>query len=101
MQVFKKTEFGHTFDAEAYEKDGIWYWCSNNNPVPMDAAEDYQIPIDKQKQEEALSKHYDAVLTRYRQNYTGPSLEEQFEMRAAFGPGTEVVDVITGHKWKT
>ena len=36
----------------------------------------------------------------YRANYTGPSEEELFEMRAAYGKGTTVVDVITGKKIK-
>ena len=36
----------------------------------------------------------------YRANYTGPSEEELFEMRAAYGRGTTVVDVITGRKIK-
>ena len=37
-------------------------------------------------------------LNEYRKNYTGPSEEEMFEMKAAFGTGTTVVDVITGKK---
>ena len=35
-------------------------------------------------------------LAQYRANYTGPSDEEVAEMRAAFGEGETVVDVITG-----
>jgi hypothetical protein len=38
-------------------------------------------------------------LTNYARNYKGPSDEERFEARAAFGAGAEVVNVITGHKW--
>ena len=30
-----------------------------------------------------------------------PSGEEAFEMRAAFGPGVEVVDVFTGRRHRT
>lgn len=37
-------------------------------------------------------------LNEYRKNYTRPSEEEMFEMKAAFGTGTTVVDVITGKK---
>jgi hypothetical protein len=37
----------------------------------------------------------------YASRATMPTLEERFEARNAFGPGTEVVNVITGHKWRT
>jgi hypothetical protein len=38
-------------------------------------------------------------LASYARNYKGPSDEERFEARAAFGAGAEVVNIITGHKW--
>jgi len=38
-------------------------------------------------------------LANYRANYRGPSEEERFEARAAFGPGARVVNVITGHEY--
>lgn len=38
-------------------------------------------------------------LENYRRNYKGPTDEERFEARAAFGAGAEVVNVITGQKW--
>ena len=40
------------------------------------------------------------VIEAYRAYYTGPSEEEMFEMRAAFGTGTTVVDIFTGKKIK-
>ena len=49
----------------------------------------------KECEKEAL-----AAIEAYRANYTGPSEEELFEMRAAYGKGTTVVDVITGRKIK-
>ena len=39
------------------------------------------------------------ALEAYAKNYRGPSEEEQFEMRAAFGPGAQVVNVLTGHRY--
>ena len=39
------------------------------------------------------------AIEAYRKNYKGPSQEEQFEMRAAFGSGAWVVNVLTGHKY--
>jgi hypothetical protein len=38
-------------------------------------------------------------LENYRRNYRGPSEEELFEMQAAFGPGAQVVNVLTGHHY--
>lgn len=40
------------------------------------------------------------IIEGYRASYTGPSEEELFEMRAAFGKGTTVVDIFTGKKIK-
>ena len=39
------------------------------------------------------------ALEAYARNYKGPSEEELFEMRAAFGPGAKVVNVLTGHSY--
>ena len=36
------------------------------------------------------------VLREYELQYTGPNTEELAEMRAAFGTGETIVDVITG-----
>lgn len=38
------------------------------------------------------------VIEAYKASYTGPSEEEMFEMRAAYGKGTTVVDIFTGKK---
>jgi hypothetical protein len=38
-------------------------------------------------------------LEAYAKNYKGPSHEDIFEMRAAFGPGAQVVNVLTGHRY--
>lgn len=38
-------------------------------------------------------------LEAYRRNYKGPSEEELFEMRAAFGAGARVVNALTGHEY--
>ncbi len=46
----------------------------------------------------ARAEEVSRELEEYRRNYKGPSEEELHEMRAAFGAGTEVVDVITGQK---
>ena len=40
----------------------------------------------------------EAFLEEYRKNYEGPTEEEKAEMRAAFGEGETVVDIITGQR---
>ena len=40
------------------------------------------------------------VIEEFRASYTGPSEEDLFEMRAAYGKGTTVVDIFTGKKIK-
>ena len=40
------------------------------------------------------------VIEAYRASCTGPSEEDLFEMRAAYGTGTTVVDIFTGKKIK-
>ena len=49
----------------------------------------------KECEKEAL-----AAIEEYRANYKEPDQEELFELRAAYGRGTTVVDVITGRKIK-
>ncbi len=41
-----------------------------------------------------------ASIEEYRRNYKEPDAEELAEMRAAFGAGATVVDVLTGEKIK-
>jgi hypothetical protein len=101
---FTKTEYGRTFTSTAYTDDGkVWKWDTNDRPVPLDAAKSYGIPIDPEAQKAAEDAYVDAFITEYRdarKNYQ-PSAEEQYEMRAAFGSGKDIVDVITGQRFKT
>ena len=83
---------------EAYEVDGIWFWSTNDAPVPVDSAAEYGIPVDPQRQHQAVSEANQKAIEAYkkfRQNYKH-SNEELYEMRAAFGEGAKVVDVFTG-----
>ena len=41
------------------------------------------------------------ALEAYARNYKGPSDEERFEARAAFGAGVKLVNVFTGTEWTT
>lgn len=41
------------------------------------------------------------AIENYRKNYRGPSQEELFEARAAFGAGKKIVNVLTGTEYTT
>jgi hypothetical protein len=53
------------------------------------------------KQEAAYAAYCEEFAAAYHAMRPEPSGEEAFEMRAAFGPGVEVVDVFTGRRHRT
>ena len=81
--------------------DGVVRWTSNNRVMPKDCREilshtAYRDLFSEEASRAAEDAETAAFLESYRKNYTGPSEEEKAEMRAAFGTGSTVVDVITG-----
>ena len=54
--------------------------------------------VNAENTKAARDEEVSRELEEYRRNYKGPSEEELLEMRAAFGAGTEVVDIITGQR---
>ena len=96
--------FSSKTPSDAYTEDGgkTWRWCSNNAVITVQTCKEHDIPCDPVAQEAAYQDHLDKFLASYRANQPAePSAEEKFEMRAAFGPNADVVDVITGRKWRT
>jgi len=93
--------WGYSVDA-----NGVVRWDSNGNVPPVDCVDviaefDSRVKVTRTTMER--NRDTDAFVARYREarrNYV-PSAEEQFEMRAAFGPGETVVDVITGQTFRT
>ncbi len=85
---------------DAYQdEDGVWRWVSSNNVPFEDMLECWNLSQETlDKCIEARERDTSEFLTDYRkqmENYE-PSAEEMYEMRAAFGEGEEVVNVITG-----
>lgn len=81
------------------DENGAAFWVSSNNYLPEDCAEMLSYTdfiFDIQATAEARDKQTNEFVEEYRKNYKGPSEEEKAEMRAAFGEGAEIVDVITG-----
>jgi len=84
----------NNIETDTFEKDGAIFW-NMGNPVPVDCFEDAGLPVPS-GQRAAIKAKLDAFLKDY--NPGPPSDEELFEMRAAFGEGETVVNVITGRK---
>ena len=83
--------------------DGVVRWTSNNRVMPKDCREilshtAYRDLFSEEASRAAENAETAAFLESYRKNYTGPSEEEKAEMRAAFGTGSTVVDIITGKR---
>ena len=83
--------------------DGVVRWTSNNRVMPKDYREilshtAYRDLFSEEASRAAEDAETAAFLESYRKNYTGPSEEEKAEMRAAFGTGSTVVDIITGER---
>ena len=77
------------------------FWNSNGNYLPADCAEILSytdFPFSLEETARAREAQTAAFLESYRKNYKGPSEEEKAEMRAAFGTGATVVNVITGER---
>ncbi len=72
-------------------------WACNDAVVPLDVFADARI-APPAAQESARRSEVDAFLSEYRDRNAGRkhSAEELSEMRAAFGPGARMVNVITG-----
>lgn len=94
---------GFTHKSEYYyDNKGIARWTTNDAPVPLDAAREYKIEISADHSA-AIDEHTRVFMEEYRKQRAihGYSEEEKAEMRAAFGPGEIVVDIVTGKKFKT
>lgn len=93
---------------EATVKDGVIRWNSNGNVPPADLvliAESLGLAVDVDKSTKAREADLDVFFAQYREaqkNKTAEQrAEEEYEMRAAFGPGETVVNIITGERFTT
>ena len=105
ITVTKTERWGRTYSTEVYFDGCVYRWKSNGQIPPADAIVDYGIdnlPNFNAETHTATRKSEDAAFfARYReaQRKAGPPSEERLaEMRAAFGTGVTVVDVISGRR---
>ncbi len=102
---------GWTFDADKARArwadvavvNGVARWASNGAIPPADCCDDFAeagCPIDVAACKVARDADNAAFVTAYRKNPPVVTAEAMAEMRAAYGTGTTVVDVISGRRIK-
>ena len=85
------------------DENGGAYWRSSGHYLPSDCVEKLfytDFEFDPDATDIGRRAETSRFINEYRKNYTGPSDEELAEMRAEFGRGQTVVDVITGKRIK-
>lgn len=81
--------------------EGGAFWNKSGNYLPADCAEVLSytdFPFSLEATAKAREAQTAMQLEAYRKSYKGPNEEEKVEMRAAFGIGSTVVDIITGER---
>jgi hypothetical protein len=88
----------------AHVVEGVLRWKSNGRVPPADCVQDFLAAgcqgFDVAKSTAARDADLTAFVAEYKRNQRPASAEELFEMRAAFGPGAVVVDVLSGRRTK-
>lgn len=93
------------FFTNAVVEDGIVRWKSNNQVPPTEILEFWKYigyEFDYDRSLEVREKEQNEFLEKYRESQKNRRYteEEIYEMRAAFGEGATVVDIISGKKIK-
>lgn len=85
------------FVTQAYEDGNILRWNSNNAVIPPHCFRDAHATLPE-GQQAAYDAETQASLASYRERMADyvPDAEAMYEMRAAFGTGTTVVNILTG-----
>lgn len=95
------TNIRRTFFQDTTLAEGVYRWKSNGAIPPADVLECVADLIAEPvlaECERVRDQETQAFLAEYRRTKKAPGREELAEMRAAFGTGTEVVNVITGRR---
>ena len=81
------------------DEDGAISWKCNGNYLMDDFCEIVEYArynFSRLATAQKRDKQNDEFIAEYRKNYNGPTEEELYEMRAAFGEGATVVNILTG-----
>ena len=88
---------------EATITNGVIRWNSNGSVPPVECvalAVHVRLPIDLAECTRVRDEETREFFNEYRKRNRGFSSEERMEMRAEFGEGTTVINVITGRRVK-
>jgi hypothetical protein len=94
----------HATDGTLVIEDGVGRWTTNGHAIPVDVAAQLAAfglapGLDLAATKAVSDVETADAIQRYRDRQPAEaSAEEVAEMRAAFGPGAEVADVITGRR---
>jgi hypothetical protein len=97
--IAKKLPTQATIDA-----NGIMRWNSNNAVPAADMialAVHVGLPVNAERSNAERDKETTDFFIAYRTEYTGESRENISEARAVHGAGVTLVNVITGHRFRT
>jgi len=104
FQVADAKRLADQLRNEATITGGVIRWNSNQQVPPEDCvalAAHIGLPINVAACDAARDADTTAFLAEYRKRPRNDSAEARFERRAAFGPGKTIVDVISGHRYRT
>jgi len=89
---------------ETHCEGGVLRWTSNGHVPPQDCLEDFREAglgsFDMEASKRVRDRETMAFLAEYKAADTGHTDEELCEMRAAFGEGVTIVNVVTGRRTK-
>ena len=89
----------HAASAATVDENGAISWKSNGRYLPDDYCEKLEYtgyPFSREATAAARQTQVAKELAEYRRNYREPSAAERDEMRATFGEGATVIDVLAG-----
>jgi len=93
----------HIEDGATVTSDGVYRWISNGAVIPLDVLEEAGYEITEAHRA-ARDRDVDEAIAAYRKARASMTDEERAEelaeMRAAFGPGETVVDVLSGERFE-
>lgn len=93
-----------SFDEDAVvDQAGVVRWKTNGQVPPREVLEFWayaQKPFDLEASLRALEEDVERFIQEYRRRWRPPGPEALAELRAAFGPGAVVVDVLAGRRFK-
>lgn len=103
-EVTTKSQSGYKRTNEVtVDAAGVARWAASGNVVPEDLIEQVAAQVaavDVEASRAARDEDTRRAVAAYREmrNRHGYSTQERAAIRAAFGPGADVVDVLTGEK---